>query len=161
MASSTALRSSRIGAIEPLASSTERSLAGVHRTGAPSASSRECLKPMAVNVRLAEFEAERTVQTVGGFPFWTRCQLDEVQPEPLGGLQHGDHELDSNVVAAGGFIDGDFLDESELSGEGRADTEQRHACDAPIEVRNNHWVDADDTTESMRLRVSPAPRLDT
>ena len=93
---------------------------------------------MAVDVGLAKLEAERLVQTVGGLAFWTRCQLDEVQPEPLGGLKQGDHELDSNVVATGGLINGDFLDESELPGERRADTEQRHACHAAIEVRNNH-----------------------
>lgn len=93
---------------------------------------------MAVDVRLSEFEAERTVQAVGCLPFWTGSQLDEVQPEPLGGLQEGHHELDSNVVATGGLIDGDLLDEAELSGERRADTEQSHSCDAPIEVRDNH-----------------------
>ena len=111
---------------------------GVHRTGVPSASSGEGLKPMAVDARLAEFKAERTVQTVGCLPFRTGCQLDEVQPEPLGGLQQGDDELDSDVVATGGRIDGHLLNESELSGERRADTEQRHACDAPIELRDNH-----------------------
>ncbi len=50
------------------------------------------------------------------------------KPESLGGLQQRDQELDSNVFAASGLIDGDLLDESELSGERRADTQ--HAIPA-------------------------------
>ena len=94
---------------------------------------------MAVDVRLVQFEAERTVETVGCLPFWTGCQLDEVQPERLGGLQQHDHELDPNVVPASGLIDCDLLDESELSGVRRADTEQRH--DEMRQVNNPETVD--------------------
>ncbi len=45
---------------------------------------------MAVDIGGAEFEAEGGVEAVGRLAPWTRCQLDEVQSELLGGLQQSD-----------------------------------------------------------------------